>query len=74
MIGGIPSYGEYVRTGQGGPEGTCQACQYAGPMEHGQTGYLCAKCHSMKLILKLKDDRVYHQMFGRVDGAAAAKS
>jgi hypothetical protein len=70
MIGGIPSYGDYVRTGSGGPQGTCQACNYEGPMDHGLTGYLCAKCHSMALVLKMKDGQIYHQMDGRVQAAA----
>jgi len=70
MIGGIPSYGDYVRKGSGGPEGTCLACKYEGPMDHGLTGYLCAKCKSMKLALKLKDNRVYHQMKGMAEPAS----
>jgi hypothetical protein len=64
MIGSIPTYGDYIRKGSGGPEGTCLVCKYEGPMDHGLTGYMCAKCKSMKVTLKLKDNRVYHQMGG----------
>lgn len=71
MPGNIPSYGDYVRTGSGGPEGTCLACHYQGPMDHGLTGYLCAKCKSMKLVLKLKDNRLYKQMVGIIETTSA---
>jgi hypothetical protein len=39
-------------------------------MDHGLTGYLCAKCKSMKLALKLKDNRVYLQMKGMAEPAS----
>ena len=62
MSSKIPSYGEYDRKGSGGPEGTCRACGYQGPMAHGLTGYECEKCHSPNLLLKLKDGRTYDQL------------
>jgi hypothetical protein len=65
----IPSYGDYVRKGSGGPEGTCLVCHYEGPMDHGLTGYMCAKCKTMKVKLKLKDNRLYHQMGGVMESA-----
>jgi hypothetical protein len=71
MVGGIPSYHDYVRTGQGGPEGKCLACGHEAPMDHGLTGYECAKCKSMNLVLKLKDNRVYHQLSKQVEPAKA---
>ena len=71
MIGNIPSYGEYERKGSGGPEGTCRACNYQGPMCHGLTGYECDKCHSPNLLLKLKDGRVWDQVSKRVQAAGA---
>ncbi|HKI31042.1 MAG TPA: hypothetical protein VKA46_04195 [Gemmataceae bacterium] len=71
MIGNIPSYGDYERKGSGGPEGTCRACAYQGPMAHGLTGYECEKCHSPDLHLKLKDGRVWHQMSKELEPAAA---
>ncbi len=69
MIGNIPSYGEYERKGSGGPEGTCRACGYQGPMGHGMTGYECEKCHSPALLLKLKDGRLYDQGKQQVQAA-----
>ena len=71
MSSKIPSYGDYDRKGSGGPEGTCRACGYQGPMAHGLTGYECAKCKSMNLVLKLKDNRVYHQLSKQVEPAKA---
>jgi hypothetical protein len=72
MIGNIPIYGDYERKGSGGPEGTCRACGYQGPMDHALTGYECVKCHSMELLLKLKDGRVWDQVTQRVQAAAAS--
>ena len=71
MIGNIPSYGDYQRKGSGGPEGTCRACGYQGPMYHALTGYECDKCHSQELLLKLKDGRVWDQVTQRVQAAGA---
>ena len=62
MIGNIPSYGDYVRTGQGNPEGKCLACGHEGATDHGMTGYECPACKSPDLALKLKDGRVYQQL------------
>jgi hypothetical protein len=72
MIGNIPVYGEYERKGSGGPEGTCRACGYQGPMYHGLTGYECEKCHSPELLLKLKDGRVWDQVTQKVQAAGAS--
>jgi hypothetical protein len=70
MIGNIPSYDDYVRTTkQGGPEGKCQVCGHEGPMDHGLTGYECARCKSMDLALKLKDNKVYYQLRKQVEPA-----
>lgn len=69
MIGNIPSYGDYERKGSGGPEGTCRACGYQGPMYHGPTCYECEKCHSPDLLLKLKDGRLYGQVKQHVQAA-----
>jgi hypothetical protein len=71
MTDKIPSYGDYERKGSGGPEGSCRACGYQGPMYHALTGYECEKCHSPNLLLKLKDGRVYDQGSGRVQAAPA---
>jgi hypothetical protein len=71
MIGNIPSYGDYERKGSGGPEGTCRACGYQGPMYHALTGYECDKCHSPELLLKLKDGRAWDQVKQRVQAAGA---
>jgi predicted RNA-binding Zn-ribbon protein involved in translation (DUF1610 family) len=65
----IPSYGDYVRTGQGGPEGTCKSCGNESAMDHGLTGYECPRCHSAYLILKLKDGRQYDQLTKQVQEA-----
>ena len=62
MSGRIPSYGDYERKGQGGPEGTCLACGHQGPADHALTGYECPQCHSPDMTLKLKDGRLYHQL------------
>jgi hypothetical protein len=72
MIGNIPVYGDYERKGSGGPEGKCQACGYQGPMYHSLTGYECEKCHSLELLLKLKDGRIYDQARQRVQAAGAS--
>lgn len=69
MIGNIPAYGEYERKGSGGPEGTCRACNYQGPMYRSLTGYECEKCHSTELLLKLKDGRIFDQMNRQVQTA-----
>ena len=61
MNAGIPSYHDYVRQGQGGPEGACKVCGQQGPMDHGLTGYECSKCRSMNVELKLKNGGVYDQ-------------
>jgi len=71
MIGNIPSYGDYVRQGSGGPQGICQACKTEGPMDHSLVGYECPKCRSMDLVLKLKDNREYHQVGKKVVGTPA---
>jgi hypothetical protein len=71
MIGGIPSYGEYVRQGAGGPQGTCRACGNQGAMDHNLTGYECPKCRSMDLVLQLKDGSAFHQIGKRVEPAPA---
>ena len=71
MSSKIPSYGEYDRKGSGGPEGTCRACGYKGPMYHGLTGYECEKCHSPNLLLKLKDGRLYDQLSKEVKASGA---
>jgi hypothetical protein len=70
MIGNIPSYGDYVRQGSGGPQGTCRVCSYSGPMDHGLTGYECPKCRTMDVVLQLKENRVYHQKGLRVTQAS----
>jgi hypothetical protein len=72
MSGRIPSYGEYERKGTGGPEGTCRACGHQGPMDHGMTGYECARCHSPDLVLKLKGGGLYHQLRKQVEPAGAS--
>jgi hypothetical protein len=69
MIGSIPSYGDYVRTGQGGPEGKCQACGYEGAMDRSLTGYMCVKCRSVNVVMKLKDGRRWHQQSHRIEAA-----
>jgi hypothetical protein len=69
MIGSIPSYGDYVRKGSGGPEGTCLVCKYEGPMDHGLTGYMCAMCKSMNVALNLKDGQIYQQSGGILKAA-----
>jgi hypothetical protein len=71
MIGNIPSYGDYVRQGSGGPQGTCRVCGFSGATDHGLTGYECPKCHSMDVVLQLKENRVYHQIGQKVKPAAA---
>jgi hypothetical protein len=44
-------------------------------MDHGLTGYLCARCKSMALVLKLKDNLgTYHQLAGWVEQGSATKS
>jgi hypothetical protein len=67
----IPSYGEYVRQGAGGPQGTCRTCGYQGPVDRSLTGYDCPKCRSVDLVLQLKDNRLYHQIGQKVVPAAA---
>jgi hypothetical protein len=66
MINNIPSYGDYERKGTGGPEGTCRACGYQGPMYHALTGYECDKCHSPNVLLKLKGGSTYDQLSKQV--------
>jgi predicted RNA-binding Zn-ribbon protein involved in translation (DUF1610 family) len=79
MVGGIPSYDDYVRTGKGGPEGKCLACGHEAPMDHGMTGYECPKCKSMNLTLRLKlkkedkdrpFDHLYYQLRKQVEPVA----
>jgi hypothetical protein len=69
MINNIPSYGDYERKGTGGPEGTCRACGYQGPMYHALTGYECDKCHSPNVLLKLKGGGTYDQLGKQVQKA-----
>jgi hypothetical protein len=77
MIGSIPSYGDFAKE-KGQVLGICQEtdCGYQGPMEHGLTGYECARCHSMKLLLKLVDGRYWLQFTAQIvslpEGASGA--
>jgi hypothetical protein len=37
-------------------------------MDHSLVGYECPKCRSMDLVLKLKDNREFHQVGKKVVG------
>ncbi len=64
MIGSVPSYHDFEKKAKK-VIGRCADCGYSGPMEHGMTGYECAQCCSMKLMLKLVDGRYWLQFTDR---------
>ncbi len=64
MIGSVPSYHDFEKKAKK-VLGRCADCGYSGPMEHGMTGYECARCHGMKLMLKLVDGRYWLQFTDR---------
>ena len=64
MIGSVPSYHDFEKKAKK-VLGRCVDCGYSGPMEHSMTGYECAKCCSMKLMLKLTDGRYWLQFTDR---------